>query len=80
MFRGLATAGGVLGVLLILGAYAGVHLDRLDAKRAPALVMNLCGSLLVLLSLTAAFNLPSLIIETAWAAIALYGLWKLRRR
>ena len=70
-------AGGVIGVLLILLAYAGIHFDWFDPKRAPALLMNLIGAGLILLSMVRAFNLSAFLIEAAWAAMALYGLLKL---
>lgn len=73
---------GVAGVLLMLGGYAGAQLDRLDPTRAPALLMNLAGASLVLLSLWRDFNLSAALMEGAWALIALFGLARLlfRRR
>jgi tellurite resistance protein TehA-like permease len=65
---------GLVGVALILVAYAAVQLKRLDATRAPALWMNLAGSSLILLSLTRVFNLSAAIVEAAWALIAIFGL------
>ena len=65
---------GLAGVTLILVAYGAAQLKLLDTTRAPALVMNLAGSSLILLSLTRAFNLSAAIVEGAWALIALFGL------
>jgi hypothetical protein len=65
---------GLVGVALILVAYGAVQLKLLDATRTSALVMNLAGSSLILLSLTRAFNLSAAIVEGAWALIALFGL------
>jgi hypothetical protein len=65
---------GLAGVALILAAYAGAQLKRLDPTRPPALLMNLAGASLILLSLTRAFNLSAVIVEGAWALIALFGL------
>jgi hypothetical protein len=70
----LFDAAGLIGVILILAAYAAVQARALDATRPPALVMNLIGSSLILLSLTRAFNLSAAIVEAAWALIALLGL------
>ena len=67
-------AAGLVGVVLILFAYAGAQLKKLDATQPPALLMNLVGSILVLASLTQAFNLSAAVVEGAWALIALYGL------
>ena len=77
----LLNAGGVAGVLMVLVAYAGIHVDRLDPKGAPALLLNLVGSLLILLSMTrGAFNLPAFLMEATWALVAIYGLTRLIRR
>lgn len=74
---------GVVGVLLILVAYAGATTKRLDPAEAPALLLNLFGALLILLSLYFDFNLSAVLMEGAWALVALYGLGRLvlaRRR
>lgn len=76
----LLNAGGVFGVLLMLVAYAGIHFDRLDPKKATALLMNLVGSSLVLLSMLHAFNLSAFLMEAAWAVIAVFGLVRLAVR
>ena len=68
---------GVVGVLLILVAYAGAQLGRLPPDRAPALSMNLAGAALVLASLTQKFNLSAVLMEGSWALVAAYGLLRL---
>jgi hypothetical protein len=76
-------AAGLVGVLMILVAYAGAALGRLDPKGAPSLAANLVGACLILVSLLLAdFNLASTAMEGAWALIALIGLARiaLRRR
>lgn len=73
-------AAGLVGVVMMLVAYALTIAGRLDAMRAPALLLNLIGSVLVLASLYGAFNLSSAAIEAAWAIIALGGLVRLARR
>jgi hypothetical protein len=79
----LFDAAGLPGVALILGAYAGAQLRWLDPLRSTALLMNLAGASLVLVSLTIRFNLAAVILEASWALVALYGLLRLaftRRR
>ena len=79
----MTDAAGLLGVLLILLAYAGAALGRLDAERPLPLLLNLVGAGLILWSLlTADFNLSATVMEAAWALVALVGLarWALRRR
>lgn len=73
---------GLVGVMIMLGAYAGAQARRLDPVKAPALTMNLVGAGLVMLSLTRNFNLSAFIMEAAWACVAAYGLIRLilRRR
>ena len=68
---------GVVGVLLILTAYAGATSGKLDARRAPALLLNLVGALLILWSLTVDFNLSAALMEGAWAMVAVFGLARL---
>ena len=73
----LIDGAGVFGVLLILIAYAGATSGKLDPKQAPALVLNLAGALLILWSLTVDFNLSAVLMEGAWALVAVAGLVRL---
>ncbi len=68
---------GVVGVLLILIAYAGAQLGRLEPRLAPALLLNLVGACLILVSLAFRFNLAAFLMEAAWALVAIYGLVRL---
>ena len=67
-------AAGLVGVALMLGAYAGAQIQRLDPVRPPALIANLAGASLVMVSLIPKFNLSAFIMEAAWAVIAAWGL------
>ena len=69
--------GGLIGAGLFLAAYAGAQTGHLHPQRAPALLMNLVGAVLVLASMLEAFNLASFVLEAAWGLIAVYGLVKL---
>ena len=73
---------GLAGAALFLVAFAGMHFDRLDPKRAPALLMNFVGAILILVSLAHSFNLAAFVLESIWGLVALYGLIRLlfRRR
>jgi hypothetical protein len=77
MYDLLLNTGGVIGVLLVIVAYAGIHFDWFDPKKLAALLMNFIGSALILLSMIHAFNLSAFLMEASWAAMALYGLAKL---
>jgi hypothetical protein len=79
----LQDAAGLLGVLVILVAYAGAALGKLDPKRPISLLANLLGAGAILWSLlTANFNLSATVMEGTWALVALVGLirWMLRRK
>jgi hypothetical protein len=73
----LPDAAGVAGVVMILAAYAGATSGKLDPKRAIALTLNLIGAGLILLSLAYDFNLSAVLMESAWAVVALIGLVRL---
>lgn len=69
----LADAIGICGSILFIGAF-------LYANRAAVLnkllfnALNLLGAILLLISLSVHFNLAAVVLEGAWAAIALAGL------
>jgi hypothetical protein len=67
-------ATGLVGVALILAAYFANQRRWLSSEdwRFPA--ANLVGSLLIMVSLYAEWNLPSVIVELCWIAISTYGL------
>ncbi len=73
----LSDMGGVVGVLMMLAAYALAQLGRMKVDQLPSLLMNLIGSLLVLASLLSKFNLSAFLMEAAWAVVALFGLVRL---
>jgi hypothetical protein len=79
-----ADAAGLAGVLIILVAYAGAALGRLDPKGIWSLLANFLGASAILTSLLlGAFNLSAAVMEGSWALVALAGLFRLavlRRR
>jgi hypothetical protein len=71
-------AAGLVGVLMILAAYAGAALGRLDPKGVWSLLANFVGACAILVSLLLAdFNLSSTVMEGSWALVALAGLIRL---
>lgn len=66
---------GFFGMALIVAAYA-----YLTASKAanPYILhgMNFGGAALLIVSLTVNRNLPSMVLESVWAAVALFGLAK----
>ena len=80
----LIDAAGLGGVLIILVAYAGAALGRIDPERPLSLSCNLIGACLILASLlTQSFNLSATAMEGSWALVSLFGLarwaWRARR-
>ena len=67
---------GNLGVLLVLGTYLGVQMERLDVRQPAYSLANALGAVLILVSLNFNFNLSSFIIEIAWLTISLVGLFR----
>ena len=76
----LLDLGGLLGVGMVLVAYVGAQVERMPPTSAVALLLNLAGSLLIILSMVRAFNLSAFLMEAAWALTALYGLGRLALR
>lgn len=76
----LPTLIGFLGVAMVLAAYFANQQRWLSSEdwRFPAI--NLVGSCCILISLYAAWNLPSFIINASWVAISFWGLVKGWRR
>ena len=71
-------AAGLVGVLVILVAYAGAALGRLDPQGGWSLLANFLGACGILVSLLlGAFNLASTAMDGAWALVALIGLARL---
>ena len=68
---------GVVGVAMILAAYAAATLGKLDVKGAVSLFANFAGASLILLSLAVDFNLSALLMEGSWALVSLAGLVRL---
>jgi hypothetical protein len=68
------TACGIVGAGCFVAAYFATLQGWMSAQdwRFPA--TNLLGASLVLVSLTDAWNLPSVVLECFWGAISLYGL------
>jgi hypothetical protein len=74
MALALYRAIGLFGAAIYVVAYFANQARWLKAEdwRFPA--ANLVGALLILVSLSAEWNLPSVVIEAFWAAISVYGL------
>lgn len=73
---------GMIGVAIILSTYFMLQIGRLKSDTLRYSVLNACGSSMILFSLFFEWNLPSVIIETAWVIISLMGVVRyfIRRR
>ena len=65
---------GVAGFLMYIASYGLLQLNRLDGNSSTYAALNLGASSMVALSLLSEFNLASLLIQTAWIIISLFGL------
>lgn len=65
---------GLIGVSCILLAYYLLNTDRLNALNLSYQLLNLSGSILVLVSLCFTVNIASVVIEFAWMIISIIGI------
>jgi hypothetical protein len=72
----LSDLAGFIGVLLIVVAYLLLQLDKLPSSSPRYSLLNAGGALLIIVSLTFAFNLSAFIVEAFWFLISLLGLWR----
>ena len=74
----LANVIGVIGSVLFMGAF--VYANRVEQiDKLLFNVVNLMGAVLLLISLSVHFNLAAVVLESAWALIALAGIVKALR-
>ncbi len=64
---------GTVGVLLIVGAYLLLQLEKLRSDELRYSIFNGLGALLIIVSLVFDFNMSAFLIEAFWLAISLYG-------
>jgi hypothetical protein len=70
----------VVGTMLVVSSYFGNQQGWLTASDWRYPFANLVGASFILVSLLAEWNLPTLIIESFWAAISIYGLIRVAMR
>ena len=71
---------GVLGSLIIAGAYLAVSRGWVSPEKVPFNLANLIGAGLILLSLYYRPNAGAILIEVLWILIALFALWRYARK
>ncbi len=76
MFTVFYNSVGAIGVILCLIAFFLIQTHRITAKHLGYILLNLCGSALIIFSLCFAWNLPSFMVEICWLLISLLGLYQ----
>ena len=69
----------LLGVALILIAYALLQLRRLPAEAPAYSWLNALGAAAILVSLAVDFNFSAAVMEATWLLLSIYGLWRVRQ-
>jgi len=69
-----------IGVLLVLGSYFLLQLEKIDSRSLSYNLCNALGAGFILISLYFEFNLSAFVIEFFWLLGSLYGFFKLFRR
>lgn len=67
---------GMVGAVLVLGAYMMLQMERLASSSFIYSVLNFVGGLMIMFSLANAWNFSAVFIEIAWIAISLYGIYR----
>jgi len=71
---------GSFGAVILIAAYYLLQTGRFDSGSALYFGLNGAGSILIMVSLTVAFNFAAFAIEVFWLLISAMGLWKTLRR
>ncbi|MEP2235120.1 MAG: hypothetical protein ABJM58_02830 [Alteripontixanthobacter sp.] len=66
---------GFAGSFCIVGAFAYSNLSQ-SMNMVLFNLVNLLGALLLIVSLTVNYNLPTMVLEIVWVGIALFGLFR----
>lgn len=71
---------GLLGVTILLIAYFLLQSGKLTTTHLWYSILNLLGALMILYSLFFDWNLSAVVIETVWALISVFGIWRVLSR
>ena len=70
---------GNVGVVLIIGTYLMLQLNKMKSNALAYSLLNACGALLIIISLMLEFNLSAFIVELFWLLISLVGILRFLR-
>lgn len=65
---------GNVGVLLIIGTYLLLQLDKIKSNTLSYSMLNAIGACLIIVSLIFRFNLSAFIVEVFWLLISFVGI------
>ena len=67
---------GLMGVILVVYAYFLIQFEKVTVKDIKYSMLNVIGSILIIVSLFFNFNLSSFIIELFWVLISIFGIYR----
>jgi hypothetical protein len=70
---------GLLGVVLYVGAYAGLQLGKLSLDDVRYTILNAVGGLAVIFSLVFSFNLAAFVTQVLWLVFTVVGYLRTRK-
>ncbi len=71
---------GTIGVATIVVTYVLLQTERIRSDQLSYSVLNAVGATLILVSLYFEWNFPSVVVESFWLVISLYGVARYLRR
>jgi hypothetical protein len=71
---------GTIGVATIVVTYILLQTSRIRSDQLSYSVLNAVGATLILISLYFEWNFPSVVVESFWLVISLYGIIRYLRR
>lgn len=67
---------GVIGVFIIISTYFVLQIEKIKSTDFIYSILNILGSLMILVSIFKYWNLSSFLIEFFWILISLIGIFK----
>lgn len=67
---------GIIGAIFVLVSYGLLQSNKMSPASFAYSTLNLAGAVMIMFSLSYAWNLTAFFIEIIWAVISLYGLVK----
>ena len=67
---------GVVGVFIIISTYFVLQIEKIKSTDFIYSILNILGSLMILVSIFKYWNLSSFLIEFFWILISLIGIFK----